>query len=93
MSTPGSNRDTNSRWGRLGLAAGAAACVLAIPLFGIKVPTLPAFEQGVLTAVFVAAMVTCSLVGARRPLLGLLLLPIGFFGLSCLACWWAGSRG
>lgn len=85
------NGGANSNWGRLGLAAGAVACVLPIPLFALKVPELPALEQGVLMGVFIASMATCSLVGSRRPLLGLLVLPVCFFGLACLACWWVAS--
>jgi hypothetical protein len=82
----------NSNWGKLGLAAGAVACVLSIPLFGITLPALPALEQTVLTVLFIASMATCSIMSAWRPLLGMLVLPPVFFGLSCLACWWVVSR-
>ncbi len=86
--------ESNSTWAKLGLGLGAGAVVLAFPVFGLqgKVPALPTFEQGVLMAVFIVAMATCSLVGLKRPILGLLVLPPFFFGLSCLACWWVSSR-
>lgn len=58
-------KPVDSTWGRLGLAAGAVVCVPPLPLFGIKLPTLPALEQGLLTAVFVASAAACSLAAAR----------------------------
>jgi hypothetical protein len=65
---------------------------LVTPMFGIELPSLPVVQQGVLTIVFVASMATRSLIGSRRPLLGLLLLPICFFGIMCLACWWVVAK-
>ena len=81
----------NSTMGKVGLAMGAVAVVLAIPLFGIKVPKLQPMHEGGLMALFIASMATCSLVGSRRPMLGVVVLPICFFGVSCLACWWLAS--
>jgi len=66
--------------------------VLQIPLFGVKLPSLPVLEQCVLTGVFVAALAACSLVASRSAFVGLLALPPCFFGLMCLACWWTVSR-
>jgi hypothetical protein len=86
---------SNSTWGKLGLAVGGGVCVPPLLLFGLgygKVPTLPALQQGVLTAVFIVSMVSCSLAAWRRPLIGLLVLPPLFFGLMCLACWWVVTR-
>jgi hypothetical protein len=91
MSQRRSDGQANSYWGKLGLAAGAGACVLPIPLFGVKLPSLPMAEQCVLTGVFVAALAVCSLTASRWPLVGLLALPPCFFGLMCLACWWTVS--
>ena len=82
-------------WARLGLGVGAGVCVPPLLLFGLghgKLPTLPALQQGVLTAVFIASMAACSLAAWRRPLIGLLALPPVFFGLMGLACWWVVAR-
>jgi hypothetical protein len=86
---------SSSTWGKLGLGVGALVCVLPLLLFGLgggKLPTLPALQQCVLTAVFIASLVSCSLVASWRPMIGLLALPPVFFGLMCLACWWVVAR-
>ena len=93
MSAPGPPRGANSRWGRMGLVAGAVAVVLPLPMFGIKVPTLPALQQNTLLALFIVSLACCSWVGSSRPLLGLLVLPSCFFGIACLACWWVVRVG
>jgi hypothetical protein len=77
----------NSAWAKLSLAAGAVACVLPLPLFGLEYPTLTAREQTVLTCLFASSLVVSSLVGYRRPVLGMLVIPVCFFGLTALACW------
>ena len=84
--------NTNSTWGKFGAGVGGVVAALSLPLFGIKLPKLPALEQGVLTCVFITSMATCSIVASKRPLLGMLVLPPVFFGLSCLCCWWVVSR-
>lgn len=92
MSNQPAGGKVNSQWGKLGLGAGAVACVLPFPLFGLKPPSLPVLDQCVHTGVFIVALVTCSLAASRWPLVGLLALPPCFFGLMCLACWWSVSH-
>jgi hypothetical protein len=87
LSTPGPKTPGHSSWAKLSLAAGAVACVLPLPLFGLKLPLLGAFEQNVLTGLFIASMLLSSLIGYRRPLLGMLVVPCFFFGLTALVCW------
>ena len=82
----------NSAFGKLALAAGAVACVLPLPLFGIHFPGLPSLEKNLLTGLFIVSMGLSSVIGYRRPLLGLLILPLFFFGVMCLACWYLSSR-
>jgi len=81
-----------STWGKLSLGAGALAVVLPVLLFVTQLPARPGLEQGVLTVIFALSLATCSLVGTRWPFLGLLILPVCFFGLASLACWWVLAR-
>jgi hypothetical protein len=92
MSRPQSGGDVNSKWGKLGLAAGAVVCVPPLKLFSINLQNLPGYEQCVLTGVFVAALASCSLVASRWPVVGILVMPPCFFGLMSLACWWVVRR-
>jgi hypothetical protein len=52
---------------------------------------LPAAQEGLLLGLFVAPMALSSIVGYRRPLLGILVVPLCFFALSSLACWYFAS--
>jgi len=87
----GPKAPASSYWGKVSLVAGAVACVLPLPLFGLKAQTLTGPEEGVLLGLFVASMAISSLLGSRRPLLGVLAVPACFFGLSALACWYIAS--
>ncbi len=75
------------RWVKISFGAGAMAVLAAVFLFGIKPPQLPAAQERILLCLFAASMATSSLTGYRWPLLGVLVVPGCFFGLSCLACW------
>ncbi len=79
---------SSSTWGKLGLTAGAVACVLPLPLFGLRAQELTRLEEGVLFSLFAVSMAVCSLVASRRPWLGVLVLPPCFFALATLACWY-----
>jgi hypothetical protein len=89
MSTPAPR---NWLWARLGLMAGAAACMIPCFLFGVWGPrfvALTGLKKGAIIVLFLAAMATCAEVSARcRPRLGMLILPICFLGLMSLVCWW-----
>jgi hypothetical protein len=92
MSTPDPLTRGSGTTAKLSLAAGAVACVLPLPLFGLKLPNLATFDQNVLTGVFILSMLVCSLVGYRRPLLGMLVMPCAFFALACVVCWHIAGR-
>jgi len=79
-----------STWHRLGLIASGISIVPCF-LFGVwgeKFKALHEVEKGVLIATIVGAMVTCSLVSGYNRLVGSLVLPLVFLGLSTLVCLW-----
>lgn len=76
---------------KFSIMAGVLAFMIAMFLFRMDFPALPPIQKAVLAAHMVAGM-ACGLVGGRRPLLGLVVLPLVVLALTSLTCWWIVSR-
>lgn len=76
---------------KLSFMAGCLAFILALFLFRVNFPALSPILKGVLSAHLVAAMGVCGVVGGYRWRLGMIVLPLLFFGLTSLTCWWIVS--
>lgn len=76
---------------KLSLMAGVLAFIVPMFLFQVNFPGLTSLQKGVLSGHLLAALVVCGMVGGRRPLLGMLVLPSIVLGLTALTCWWIVS--
>jgi hypothetical protein len=76
---------------KLSLMAGVLAFMVPMFLFRVNFPGLSPVQKGVLAGHLAVAMGVCWIVGGRRLLLGLLVLPLIVLGLTSLTCWWIVS--
>jgi hypothetical protein len=83
--------DWRPAFGKFGLILGGGAFVVPMFLFRVPFPTLPALQKALLCCLLLASMGTCLLAGERRPLLGMVILPLCFLGIVSVACWWIVS--
>jgi hypothetical protein len=73
---------------KFSIMAGCAMFMLPFPLFQVNFPSLPGYGKAIFTLILAATMAACGLIGGRRPWVGMLILPICFFGITSIACWW-----
>jgi hypothetical protein len=76
---------------KFSLMAGTLAFMVSLFLFRVNFPGLTPVQKGVLTAHLLAAMALCGIVGGRRLLLGVVVLPLVVLGMTSLTCWWIVS--